>query len=125
MTHNVFKDWKLEVLEEVERTYAKAEKVYGRTFPRPNVVFKNHGRTAGYAYYDKNEIHISCEYLWSEPHEMVKQTTPHECAHLINRYRNGEDVSPHGKGWKAVMVALGQKPIRCQRFPLTQKHQRK
>jgi SprT protein len=46
----------------------------------------------------------------------LRQTVPHECAHLIARTIFGVHIKPHGNEWKTVMVQLGANPKRCHSY---------
>jgi hypothetical protein len=40
-------------------------------------------------------------------------TLYHELAHAVTHWLHGDEADTHGPKWRAIMVQLGQKPLRC------------
>ncbi len=82
----------------------------------PEVAFDLRGQAAGQANYRKNKIRFNRDLLEKYTDEFIKQTVPHEFAHLVAYRKFGHRIRPHGAEWKLVMVALGIKPARTHNF---------
>lgn len=104
-----------QVNQAIEAAFQTAERVFGRSFPRPRVSFdiKYGSNRAGDASYVKNLIRINRQLLNQNPTEIIEQTCPHEAAHLIAYHLYGTKAWNHGPYWKQVMRALGKSPDRC------------
>lgn len=105
----------------IEEAFQTAERVYGRTFPRPNVSFdiKYGSNRAGDASFAKNLIRINRQLLSQNPTEIIEQTCPHEAAHLIAYHLYGVKAWNHGPYWKQVMRSLGKSADRCHELVTT------
>jgi len=79
--------------------------------PNYKVFFSNKfTRRMGQCDFRHREISYSAP-LWPlASAEQRRQTTIHEVAHAVTRDRHGAAVAPHGKEWKAQMVAMGAMP---------------
>jgi len=93
----------------VEECYRVAEKIFGKKYPLPSVVFDLKGHTAGYAHYQENKIRLNIDLLTRYTDDMINDTIPHEVAHLIAYQKYGRQIggSPHGAEWRHVAEALG------------------
>ena len=102
-------------IEDVVHTcYGIVEKHYKRHFPRPTIKLDLRGRCAGQAWSRKNLIRLNRYLLDIEYDVMIKQTIPHEIAHLvINALYGRGNVRSHGKEWQQVMSVLGIPADRC------------
>jgi predicted SprT family Zn-dependent metalloprotease len=85
------------------------------SIPNYKVVFSNKfTRRMGQCDFRHREIAYSAP-LWPlATAEQRRQTTIHEVAHAVTKDRHG-DVAPHGKEWKAQMVAMGASPSRTHK----------
>lgn len=80
--------------------------------PAPTVKINNRLKTtAGRAWYDLHMIDLSRELLEEHPDHFVKDTIPHEVAHLVAGIVY-EDFG-HGQGWKKVLRLMGWTTTRC------------
>lgn len=61
--------------------------------------------TAGRAFFSEGYIDLSTELFWEYTDRFVKDTIPHELAHLV-AYRVYQDEG-HGKGWYHVIRTAG------------------
>lgn len=112
------------VLAEVERLTAVAnEKIKGRTFVVPRVIFADLGRAAGRWTYDAttgvNLIQFNSKLVEVHTDRILADTVPHEMAHLIHYalrpqdFRRGSRLG-HGRYWQMLARLLGhQNPTRC------------
>jgi hypothetical protein len=105
-----------QVEDKVLETYLLAEKVFGRCFDLPSIQWNLSGACAGRAIWPDNRIRLNPVLLCENVEDFVRETVPHEIAHLLNRAMNGNSVTPHGKEWKAIMRAMGLKPQRCHNY---------
>ncbi len=100
----------------VEAAFKKAEKHYKQKFKRPEVRYNIRNTNGGEAWYRRNLIRLNLTFLVENEEEFLKQTVPHEVAHLVAHYvydskpMNGKKVRPHGKEWKEVCGVLGIEP---------------
>lgn len=83
-----------------------AKHKYGLSLPRPQVTYNLSGRCAGRAYYWLWKIEINTEILKNNEEDYLRNTVPHEFAHLLTDQLYGENVKPHGREWKNVMRAM-------------------
>jgi SprT protein len=111
-------DFELE--QKVEDTLGRLEDVYGKKFKRPAILYDLRGRMGGMARCNNGvySIRINREALHKERDHYIKQTVPHEVAHIavFQLYPNAK---AHGYEWKRVMRALGLTPSRCHTYELT------
>lgn len=100
-------------MRHIEGAFAKAEKHYGRKFPRPKVVIKETTSKAGHAC-GGSEIMVSSYWYRVQGAKGMKDTCYHEVAHAIVHHLHGRVSRPHGDEWKRVMrVCFDMKPNRC------------
>ncbi len=103
--------------EKIFKTYELAEKIYQRTFPRPNIWFDlEQLRVAGTATLQKNLIRLNPFYLQSERQNFIDRTPGHEAVHLIAHQLFPRMKQSHGPEWKGVAVRLGVAPTRCHTY---------
>ena len=99
-------------------TLLKAEKVFGRNFPIPAVLYDVKGCVAGYYTGPaRNSIRINPILFQENQEDYLQNTIPHEIGHLVTdhiciNFRH----KPHGPEWKSVMVQLGLPPIVCHNY---------
>mgnify|MGYP000996666110 CR=1 FL=1 len=109
----------------VIETYLLAEKLYGRHFELPTIVWDLRGLCAGRAQWPSNRIRLNPIFLTENPEAFIRQTVPHEIAHLVNRSLFGAAVKSHGPEWKNVMRGFGLEPLRCHNYVVTHSSFRK
>jgi SprT protein len=108
-----------EAIAKVNDTIERAEKIWGRAFPRPRVSFELRGTKAGTYSHGENVIRLNRTLLLENGQAFIDRTPGHEAAHLITRHVYGAFVSHHGPEWKSVMRRLGFPPVRCHSFDVT------
>ena len=85
----------------------------------PEMAWDLRGQAAGQANARRNLIRFNRELAERYPDEFVAQTVPHELAHLVAFKKFGGNIRPHGREWRAVMIALGAEPRRTHRYEVT------
>lgn len=116
------------VEERVLELMVLANEKFNRDFPFPELKFTKTGRCAGTArlpaanigtHYPRTKLgwmNFNLEIMRNNLDEFLKRTVRHELAHLIDAYLYGR-TKPHGRNWKAVMYALGDRnPTRCHEY---------
>ena len=78
------------------------ETAYGRTFRTPELAFDLRGRTAGLAYYGTPRIRINLSLAERNTEHFLRETVPHEVAHLVSFELYGSRGRGHGAHWKSV-----------------------
>lgn len=104
------------VEDKVIETYLAAQGLFGRLFELPSIAWDLRGVCAGRAHARKNLIRFNPILLCENVEEFLRQTVPHEVAHLVNRELHGWFVRPHGPEWKSIMRAFGLQPLRCHNY---------
>lgn len=100
----------------VEASFKTCEKHYKQTFKRPEIRYNIRNTNGGEAWYQRNLIRLNLTFLVENEEDFLKQTVPHEVAHLVARTvytskpHNGKKVRPHGSEWKEVCGVLGIEP---------------
>lgn len=109
------------VEDQVLDTLEQASRIFKRNFDVPRLSFTiNSGGKAGLAYYHDWHIAINDKYLVAHPDEVVRQTVPHEVAHLLTFKLYPRFRQHHGPEWKYVMRRLGLPPVRCHQMQLVE-----
>jgi len=101
----------------------------GRVNP-PEIDFSLKGRSAGQAAWrvdkgpgsviTKLKLRFNLEAYALDPEDMIRDTIPHEVAHLVVALRHGRRAKPHGPEWESVMRGcFGIAPKRTHRLQLT------
>ena len=109
----------------VEAAFKTCEKHYKQKFKRPEVRYNIRNTNGGEAWYRRNLIRLNLTFLVENEEQFLKQTVPHEVAHLVAHYvydakpMNGKKVRPHGKEWKEVMGVLGLEPKVTHSYDVT------
>jgi len=68
---------------------------------------------------DNLEIRYNLEIARLQPDAFVRETVPHEVAHVVTWLLHGRRARPHGAEWQAVMHHLGiASPRRCHDFDM-------
>lgn len=135
---------KQQILDKIKACFDKADAHYKRTLKRPTqVLFDLNGGAAGRAYPNTHVLRFNPHLALRDWNDMVNDTVPHECAHLIDyeinnkleeqmlaraaalearmfgRRRKMPKRDIHGDSWKAVMRVLGVVPKRCHNIDTT------
>jgi len=107
---------KEKILAKVEESFLKAEAYYGRTFPRPNVIFKRNGTCAGYATRDCKTLMFQLDLAEHHEEDFILNTVPHEVAHNIQFHLYPRSKG-HGYEWKSIMTRVMRIPAdRCHSY---------
>lgn len=108
-----------QVEDKILETYLLAETLFNQCFELPSIHWDLSGLCAGRAVWPDNRIRLNPILLCENAEDFIRETVPHEIAHLLNRAMNGNGVKPHGREWKAIMRAMGLKPQRCHNYKLS------
>lgn len=118
-----------EIVKIAKEHFAKAEKHFGYTFPEYDVTFNLKGKTAGTAEWRRVGIHgmsditlnFNMQLAVDNTENFLKQTVPHEVAHIVAEFLFGSNVKKvnHGKAWKHVMRVFGLEPNRCHQYDVS------
>ncbi|NER62530.1 SprT family protein, partial [Pseudomonas sp. MAFF212428] len=101
----------------VERCYQQAESFFKRTFLRPEVSFKLRGQKAGVAHLHENLLRFNLQLYRENSEDFLRQTVPHEVAHLVAHQLFGERIQPHGEEWQLIMRGVYElPPNRCHNY---------
>ncbi len=116
---------------EITRCLAIATRHFGRSFPRPRLLYDLCGRTAGTANCSRWRIRLNATLLRTRTEEMIRDVVPHELAHLIDGAMYPQNLAPrprirgrrtprvlHGATWKAIMRLFEVEPNRCHTLPV-------
>lgn len=108
-----------ELMASVEQCYQLAEQRLGRSFARPRVTLDLRGQRAGVAYLNRNLLRFNAQMYQDHADDFLRQTVPHEVAHLIAHALHGGHIRPHGPEWKQLMTGLFGLPAkRCHDYPV-------
>ncbi|WP_339079104.1 SprT family zinc-dependent metalloprotease [Pseudomonas sp. TMP9] len=101
----------------VEHCYQKAETFFKRSFTRPDVSFKLRGQKAGVAHLTENKLRFNPQLYRENREDFLRQTVPHEVAHLIAHQLFGLKIQPHGEEWQLIMRGVYElAPNRCHTY---------
>lgn len=101
----------------VEACYQHAEAHFARRFARPEVSFRLRGQKAGVAHLDENLLRFNPTLYAQNRDDFLRQTVPHEVAHLIAHALFGRRIRPHGGEWQAIMRdVFALQPLRCHSY---------
>lgn len=101
----------------VETCYQQAETFFKRPFPRPEVSFKLRGQKAGVAHLHENLLRFNLQLYRENSDDFLKQTVPHEVAHLVAHQMFGDRIQPHGEEWQLIMRGVYElPPHRCHNY---------
>jgi SprT protein len=109
----------------VEACYQRAEAHFKRSFRRPEVSLRLRGQKAGVAHLQENLLRFNPTLYAQNREDFLRQTVPHEVAHLIAQALYGRRIRPHGAEWQTIMrEVFALQPLRChsyavQRRPVT------
>lgn len=107
---------------QIENCYLTAEKRLNRSFIRPEIYLNLRGKSAGIAIPTKNRLRFNAYLLENNQDHFLKQTVPHEIAHLIAYTLFGPQIKPHGKQWQQLMIQVFEvQALRCHQYTLEKK----
>lgn len=115
-------------LHEITRQWVtRANRLYRRDFPVPEVRFDLHGRAAGqYRGGYQPCIRYNMDIAAVQFDAFCKRTPPHEVAHYImDCLHPSKNIRPHGREWQDLMQAYGLEPTRCHEYELDNVRQRR
>ncbi|MCR4510348.1 SprT family zinc-dependent metalloprotease [Pseudomonas sp. 32.2.56] len=106
-----------QLLQRVEHCYQQAETFFKRPFARAEVSFKLRGQKAGVAHLTENKLRFNPQLYRENRDDFLKQTVPHEVAHLIAHQLFGPKIQPHGEEWQLIMRGVYElPPNRCHSY---------
>ena len=101
----------------VEACYQQAEAFFKRSFARPTVSFKLRGQKAGVAHLTENLLRFNPQLYQENREDFLRQTVPHEVAHLVAHQLFGLRIQPHGEEWQLIMRGVYELPSsRCHTY---------
>ncbi|QLF94516.1 SprT family zinc-dependent metalloprotease [Pseudomonas sp. ABC1] len=101
----------------VESCYKLAEDFFARCFTRPEVSLKLRGQKAGVAHLHDNLLRFNRQLYLENSEHFLRQTVPHEVAHLIAHQLFGPGIKPHGEEWQQIMLGVYElPPDRCHSY---------
>lgn len=110
----------------IRKALDRARRHYNIKLPEASVDYSLRGRCAGQAHLDRNgqlTLRINRQLLEENLEDFLKQTIPHEVAHLVVQWQARKARSrpkPHGQEWQKVMQAcFGLEPKRCHSYRTT------
>ena len=95
------------------------------------IVFFNGGTTGGCAKVREvglrliYNLEVNVQAIEVDWDHVTYETIPHEMAHIVNRYINGDQVKCHGIEWKRIARRLGCQGNRTHNMPLQKVRQRR
>lgn len=103
--------------QRVEACYVQAEAFFKRSFPRPEVSFKLRGLKAGVAHLHDNLLRFNPTLYQANQEDFLRQTVPHEVAHLVAHQVFGGGIQAHGREWQLIMRGVYDlAPLRCHSY---------
>jgi SprT protein len=118
------------IIDQVETTIRETEEQarqhYNISLPDAGIDYSLRGRCAAQARVDRNGqtfLRINLQLLSENLDDYLKQTVPHEIAHLVVNWQHRhkrQRPRPHGKEWQGVMRhCYSLEPIRCHNYRTT------
>lgn len=112
---------KRRLIDRVDEVLQDAAQRYGLPAWDVSVHFYSKHRAAGYAKFHRfgqMEIRLNLEAYYLDPQDMLKDTIPHEVAHLVCMMfpQHGKG---HDRGWQYICRTLGGSGRRCHDLQLT------
>jgi SprT protein len=105
------------LINRVEACYQQAETFFKRPFKRPVVSLKLRGQKAGVAHLHENKLRFNAQLYQQNTEDFLRQTVPHEVAHLVAHQLFGGRIQPHGQEWQMIMQGVYElKPLRCHSY---------
>lgn len=124
--HENFTEIRQRAEEAIRRAEKRASNYYGLNLPEAALDFSLRGRCAGQARISRNgriSLRINLQLLAENLEDFLKQTIPHEVAHLVVYWQTRNQrlrPQPHGPEWQAVMRdCFGLAASRCHNYPTT------
>ena len=109
--------------------WAKAQKAYPilRNIATPTTKISARLKTtAGYACYGAHSVEFSASLMWEHTEHFIKDTIPHEVAHLVTHRVYPDVKGHHNAEWYAIMLNVyGIKATRCHSLINTEWEARK
>lgn len=106
----------------VEECFKKAELFFKRTFKRPVVSFKLRGQKAGVAHLHENLLRFNPQLYRENTEDFLRQTVPHEVAHLVAHQLFADTISAHGEEWQLIMRGVYElPPNRCHTYAVNRR----
>lgn len=102
--------------EEIQRCIATLRDRLGIHLPPPAVHVNIRGTMAGQARIDDNQLRFNPQLLHQYGDQFIRDTVPHEVAHLAAYKAHGRRIRPHGPEWKSIMRVLGADASRCHNY---------
>ncbi len=103
-------------LKELQRGLRQLNTRLGRRDPMPRLRFDLRGRSAGQARLQEWSIRLNPTLLHQHGVDFIRDTVPHELAHLIAFAQYGGRIRPHGEEWRHLMRLLGRPATVCHDY---------
>ncbi len=103
-------------MRELQRGLQRLNHSLGRDDPLPRLRFDLRGRSAGQARLQEWSIRLNPTLLHQHGAEFIRDTVPHELAHLIAFAEFGGRIRPHGQEWRHLMQLLGRPATVCHDY---------
>ncbi|TXR38848.1 SprT family zinc-dependent metalloprotease [Ectopseudomonas mendocina] len=101
----------------VEACYQQAEAFFKQRFARPEISFKLRGQKAGVAHLTENKLRFNLQLHRANQEDFLRQTVPHEVAHMVAHQLFGPRIQPHGEEWQLIMRGVYElPPHRCHSY---------
>ena len=94
----------------VEACYQQAEAFFKQRFARPEISFKLRGQKAGVAHLTENKLRFNLQLYRANQEDFLRQTVPHEVAHMVAHQLFGPRIQPHGEEWQLIMRGVYELP---------------
>lgn len=108
----------------VEACYQQAEAFFKQRFARPEISFKLRGQKAGVAHLTENKLRFNLQLYRANQEDFLRQTVPHEVAHMVAHQLFGPRIQPHGEEWQLIMRGVyGLVPERCHNYEVQRRVQ--
>lgn len=110
-------DMQQAVFERSELCFIRADSYFSRSFRRAAISFDLRGQAAGMAIPSRNLLRFN-QYMYQHNRDdFLRQTVPHEVAHLLVYQLYGGSVRPHGQQWQRIMrEVFGLPARRCHNY---------
>lgn len=114
-------DQKVDFMTAVYKCLELAAEKFGIDMDDVVIDFNAKGQVSAYAYYQNGVYGLSFnpEAVEKYTEDMIKDTIPHEVAHLVGFKTIKYGIKGHNKNWKAATRMLGGSGERCHTYKLT------
>ena len=110
-----FDELKNRIEDKVLECYDIASKFYNRQFELPEIDYSLRGCVSGQAIASRTMLKFNVPIAIQNVDVYIKQTVPHEVAHLIEFVLYG--CIGHKRNWKTIMsLVFGLQPLRCHSY---------